>query len=335
VSLPSRSAILASAFRVPETAVTNDDLATVMDTSDEWIQQRSGIRERHYVDNDQGASELAAIAARQAVEQAGLTLADIDLVICATLSPDVDFPGNSSLLCDRLGLVGVPAFDIRNQCSGFLYLLAIADQYIRTGGARHVLIAGTEVHSTGLDYSDRGRGVTVLFGDGAGVAVVGPSPDGERGLLSINLHAEGKHADKLCLEGPSALCKPRFPVDWKITDDYHYPKMNGKYVFRHAVTRMSECIMEVVEAAGCTVGDIDMLLPHQANLRINQMVADILKLDESRTANNIDRYGNTTAATIPILLTETVEAGRIKPGDLVCMASFGAGFTWGAALMRW
>lgn len=335
MSLPTRSAILSTAFRVPDTIMTNDELATVMDTSDEWIQQRSGIRERRYVNNDQGAAGLAEGAAREAVERAGLNLSDIDLVICATLSPDVDFPGNSSLLCAKLGLDNVAAFDIRNQCSGFLYMLSIADQYIRTGGAKHVLIAGTEVHSTGLEFNDRGRAVTVLFGDGAGVAIVGASPDGERGLVSVNLHAEGKYADKLALEGPSALRKPRIPVDWKKSDAYHYPQMNGKYVFKHAVTRMAESITEVVADAGFETSDIDMLVPHQANLRINQMVADILKIEASHTANNIERYGNTTAATIPILLTETVDAGRIHSGDLVCLAAFGAGFTWGAALLRW
>jgi 3-oxoacyl-[acyl-carrier-protein] synthase-3 len=335
VSLPERSNILATAFRVPETAVTNDELAAVMDTSDDWIRKRSGIEQRHYVDNDQGSSALAEEAAREAIAKAGLGLGDIDLVVCATLSSDVDFPGNSSLVCERLGLAGVPAFDVSNQCSGFLYMLAIADQYIRTGGARHVLIIGSEVHSTGLDYTDRGRGVTVLFGDGAGAAVIGPSTDPERGLLAIKLHAEGAYAEKLCLIGPSGRRKPRIPEDWTPADAYHYPVMDGKYVFKHAVTRMAETIVEVLEATGMSAGDIDMLVPHQANLRINQMVASVLEIDESHTANNIQRYGNTTAATIPILLTETVDEGRIKPGDLVCVAAFGAGFTWGAALLRW
>ena len=214
-------------------------------------------------------------------------------------------------------------------------MLAIADQYIRTGGARHVLVIGSEVHSSGLEFTDRSRHVTVLFGDGAGAAVVGPSPSPDRGLLTINLHCEGAFAEKLCLLGPGSIHKPRLAKDWTPADIYGWPQMDGKFVFRHAVTRMTESIEEALAAIGRTREDISMVIPHQANLRINQLVAMGLGLGDDRMANNIDRYGNTTAATIPILLTETWEAGRIREGDLVCLAAFGAGFTWGAALYNW
>ena len=333
--LPQRSHILGAAFEVPRTVVTNDDLSQILDTTDAWIQQRSGIRERHYVDDDQGSAPLAARAALQACAKAGIAVTDIDLILCATLSPDIDFPGNAALVQERLGLAGRPAFDVRNQCSGFLYMLSIADQYIRTGGARHVLVIGSEVHSSGLEFANRSRHVSVLFGDGAGAVVVGPSPSPERGLLTINLHCEGAYAEKLCLLGPGSLHKPRLAKDWTPADIYGWPQMDGKFVFRHAVTRMTESIEEALAAIGRTREDISMMIPHQANLRINQLVAMGLGLGDDRMANNIDRYGNTTAATIPILLTETWEAGRIREGDLVCLAAFGAGFTWGAALYNW
>jgi 3-oxoacyl-[acyl-carrier-protein] synthase-3 len=334
-ALPQRSHILGTGFEVPETVVTNDELSQILDTTDEWIQQRSGIRERHYVDDDKGSAPLAARAARTAIDKAGIRVEDIDLILCGSLSPDVDFPGNAALVQELLGLDGIPAFDVRNQCSGFLYMLAIADQYVRTGGARHVLVIGSEVHSSGLEFQDRSRHVTVLFGDGAGAVVVGPSPSPDRGLLTINLHCEGTYAEKLCLLGPGSIHKPRLSADWTPADIYGWPQMEGKFVFRHAVTRMTESIQEALDAVGKQKEDIAMVIPHQANLRINQLVAMGLGFGDDRMANNIDRYGNTTAATIPILLTETLEAGKIRDGDLVCLAAFGAGFTWGAALYRW
>lgn len=332
---PERSHILGAGFEVPKTVVTNDDLSAILVTSDEWIQQRSGIRERHYVDDSEGSVPLAERAARTAIARAGLEVGDIDLVLCGTLSPDVDFPGNSALLQHRLGLDGRPSFDVRNQCSAFLYMLAIADQYVRTGGARHVLVVGSEVHSSGIEYTERSRHVSALFGDGAGAVVVGPSPSPERGLLTINLHCEGAFAEKLCLLGPGSLHKPRLAPEWTPADIYGWPQMDGRFVFRHAVTRMTEAIEEALAVIGCGKDDISMLLPHQANLRINQLVAMGLGIGDDRMGNNIDRYGNTTAATIPILLAETWEAGRLHEGDLVCLAAFGAGFTWGAALLRW
>jgi 3-oxoacyl-[acyl-carrier-protein] synthase-3 len=317
--------------------VTNDDLAPIVDTSDEWIQQRTGIRERRYADDEAGSVALAEPAVRDALAMAGLAATDIDLIICGSLSPDIDWPGNSSLLHERLGVPAVPAFDLRNQCSAFVYGLAIADQFIRTGGARNVLVVGSEIHSSGLDFEGgRGRDVTVLFGDGAGAAVVGASSEPEQGLLSFTLHADGEHAERLAVIGPACRQKPRLRPDQLPPESaYIYPVMNGRYVFKHAVEGMTAAVREVAEKAGVSVDQISMLLPHQANLRINQLVAMGLNFDDTRMANNIDRYGNTTAATIPILLTETAAAGRLKAGDLVCFVAFGAGFTWGAALYRW
>jgi 3-oxoacyl-[acyl-carrier-protein] synthase-3 len=228
-------------------------------------------------------------------------------------------------------------FDIRNQCSGFLYGLVTADQLIRTGAARHVLLVGSEVHSSGLDFEgSRGRDVTVLFGDGAGAVIVGPGSRTEHGLLRFRLHAEGRYAEKLSLVGPAHRRKPRIDASLVPPESaYIYPVMEGRTVFKHAVERMTEVVTEVVAEAGLQVSDIHMLLPHQANLRINQLVAMGLGISEERMSNNIERYGNTTAATLPILLSETLAAGRIHEGDLICMAAFGAGFTWGAALYRW
>jgi 3-oxoacyl-[acyl-carrier-protein] synthase-3 len=331
------SRVLGWGFQVPDFVVTNDDLSPIVETSDEWIQQRTGIRERRYVCNEEGSVPLAEAAARAAVTMAGLELSDIDLVLCASLSPDIDWPGNVSLLHDRLGILPVSGFDLRNQCSGFVYGLAIADQYVRSGGARHVLVVGSEVHSSGLDFEGaRGRDVTVLFGDGAGAAVVGPGHESGRGLLAFNLHADGRHAERLAVLGPGCRQRPRIREDQLPPESpYVYPVMQGRYVFKYAVEGMAASVKEVAAQAGVAVEEIRMLLPHQANLRINQTVAAALGFDESRVSNNIDRYGNTTAATIPILLTETAAAGRISPGDLVCFVAFGAGFTWGAALYRW
>ena len=337
MSFPRRSAILGQGFEVPSTVVTNDDLAPIVDTSDDWVRKRSGIAQRRYVDNDEGSTGLAVRAVGKALAMAQLSIDDIDALICCSLSPDIDFPGNGSLLHERLAARPMLVFDIRNQCSGFLYAMAVADQFVRAGAARNVIVVGAEVHSSGIDFEGaRGRDVTVLFGDGAGAVVIGPSPDGERGFLSFKLHAEGKYAEKLCTHGPSHRRKPRLDLDLAPPEsDYVFPRMEGRYVFKHAVSRMTEVIREVLEDLGLGPDDIDMLLPHQANLRINQLVAMGLGIGDDRMANNIERYGNTTAATIPILLTETVEQGRIKQDDLVCFAAFGAGFTWASALARW
>ncbi len=328
--------ILGVGHYLPPHVVTNADLTKVMDTTDEWIQQRTGIRQRHFSDGRTGAADMGAEAAREALQRAGIRAEDVDCIIFATLSPDVDMPASACLLQQRLGIGGMPAFDVRNQCSGFIYSLAIADKFIKTGTYNHILIVGSEVHSTGLDLTTRGREVAVIFGDGAGAVVLGAEADARRGILSTHLHAEGKFAEKLWLESPAARARPRLTEEmFSGADPSIFPKMQGRYVFRHAVTRFPEVIREALDANGLTASDLALLIPHQANLRISQMVALGLELPEDKVFNNIDRYGNTTAGSIPIALYEALGSGRIRDGDLVCLAAFGAGFTWASALIRW
>lgn len=331
-----RTHILGIGHAVPENVVTNDDLSKLMDTSDEWVHQRTGIRQRRHIDADCGATELGQKAAEEALEAAGLTIADIDLIVFATLSPDIDWPASAGLLAARLGASSIPAFDVKNQCSGFIYSLASADVLIRAGRARHALVVGGEIHSTGIDLTTRGRDVAVIFGDGSAAVVLGPSPDPDRGVLSTHLHAEGKFAEKLWLEGAASRSRPRISLeDLGGEDPVAFPKMQGRYVFKHAVTRFPEVINEALEANGLSTKDLDLLIPHQANLRINEFVGAALELREDQLVNNIDRYGNTTAASIPLALYEAVKEGRVAEGDLVCLAAFGAGFTWASALVRW
>jgi len=307
-----------------------------MDTSDEWIQQRTGIRQRHFITSDTGAADLGFEASRAALEEAGIRAADLDLILLGTLSGGVDCPGSASFLQRRLGVRGMPVMDVRNQCSGFIYMLAVADKFIRTGGARHVLVVGAEVHSTGLDLSTTGREVAVIFGDGAAAVVLGPETDPRRGILSTHLHSEGKYAEKLMTEVPTSRSRPRVTEDMLSGPGSRlWPRMEGRYVFKHAVSRFPEVIQEALTANGYTTADLDLFIPHQANLRISQMVALGLDLPEEKVFSNIQRYGNTTAASIPLALHEAVQEGRVRPGSLVCLASFGAGFTWGAALVRW
>ncbi len=333
---PVHSRILGLGHHTPERVVSNADLTQLMDTTDEWIRQRTGIGARHFVSRDQGPADLGLLAARDALQEAGVRASDLDLVLLATLSPDIDFPCSASLLQRGLGVRGMPAMDVRNQCSGFLYMLSVADAFIRTGGARYVLVVGAETHSTGLDLSTQGREVGVIFGDGAGAAVLGAEPDGRRGILSTHLHSEGRFAEKLMVEVPTHRQQPRVTPDMLSGPGSRlWPRMEGRYVFKHAVHRFSEVIHEALAANGLTPGDIDLLIPHQANLRISQLVAMGLELPEGKMFNNIERYGNTTAASIPIALHEAVLAGKVRPGALVCLAAFGAGFTWAAALMRW
>jgi 3-oxoacyl-[acyl-carrier-protein] synthase III len=321
---------------VPDHVVTNTDLTRVMDTTEEWIEQRTGIRERRHVDRDTGAADLGAEAALRALDHAGVRAGDVDLVVFATLSPDYDFPASACVLARRLGMRGVPAFDVKNQCSGFLYGLSIADQYVRSEKARRVLVVGGEIHSTGLDLTTRGRDVGVIFGDGAGAAVVAAEPDPERGILATHLHAQGKYAEKLWLEAAASRSQPRLKPEMLAGDHPAiFPRMDGKYVFKHAVTRFPEAVREALASRGFGIEALDLLIPHQANLRISQMVAMALGLDDDRVFNNIERYGNTTAASIPLALTEALEAGRVREGSLVCLAAFGAGFTWASALIRW
>jgi len=330
------SRILGLGHFVPDHVVTNQDLTRLMDTSDEWIRQRTGIEERHFITHDTGPSDLALPAAEEALRAAGVKAAELDLILLATLSPDIDFPASATLLQRRLGVSGMPAMDVRNQCSGFLYMLATADAFIRSGGARYVLAVGAEVHSTGIDLTTHGREVAVIFGDGAGAAVLGPEPDPRRGILSTHLHSEGKYAEKLMVEVPNSRSRPRVTADMLSGPGSRlWPRMEGRYVFKHAVTRFPEVIQEALATNGYTVADLDLLIPHQANLRISQLVAMGLELPEEKVFNNIQRYGNTTAASIPIALHEAQVAGRVRPGSLVCLAAFGAGFTWASALIRW
>ena len=330
------SRILGLGHFVPDHVVTNQDLTRLMDTSDEWIRQRTGIEERHFITHDTGPSDLALPAAEEALRAAGVKAAELDLILLATLSPDIDFPASATLLQRRLGVSGMPAMDVRNQCSGFLYMLATADAFIRSGGARYVLAVGAEVHSTGIDLTTHGREVAVIFGDGAGAAVLGPEPDPRRGILSTHLHSEGKYAEKLMVEVPNSRSRPRVTAEMLSGPGSRlWPRMEGRYVFKHAVTRFPEVIQEALATNGYTVADLDLLIPHQANLRISQLVAMGLELPEEKVFNNIQRYGNTTAASIPIALHEAQLAGRVRPGSLVCLAAFGAGFTWASALMRW
>jgi len=323
---------------VPENVVTNTDLSKLMETNDEWIQERTGIKERRHIKQGDGNSTsiMGVKAATIALERAGLEPVDIDMVVFATLSPDMYFPGGGVQIQDLMGMRTVPALDVRNQCSGFVYAISVADQFVKTGMYKHVLVVGSENHSGGLDMTTRGRSVSVIFGDGAGAAVVSRSEDGEGGILSTHLHSEGKHKDELALQGPSTMHWVPEIIEKNPQDDIpYYPYMNGQFVFKNAVVRFSEVIMEGLQANGFAVEDIDMLIPHQANLRISQFIQRKFKLSDDKVYNNIQKYGNTTAASIPIALTEAWENGKIKKDDLVVLAAFGSGFTWGSVIIRW
>ena len=332
--MAKRAAILGSGHFLPSRVVTNDDLAKMFPTSDEWIQQRTGIKERRFIEESGiGASDLAVPASKMAIEQASRSTKDIDAIVFATLSPDLNFPGSACLLGHKLGLPGIAAIDIRNQCSGFLYSLSVAEAWVKTGAFKNVLVVGAEVHSTGMEFAERGRDVAILFGDGAGAVVVGESPDDERGILSLKLHADGVGARDLWLEIPSSALMPRLTKEM-LDEGRHYPRMNGKQVFRWATEKMPEVAREVLDDAGIGIGDVDLFVPHQANMRINQMVAARLGIPEDKTVHNIQRYGNTTAATIPIGISESWRDGKIQPGTRVLMAAFGAGFTWAGGVVR-
>ena len=333
-----RTRILGTGHYLPERVVTNDELSQLMDTSDEWIRQRTGIEQRRFVDfeNDpMGASDLGARAAQQALDNAGISKDDVDLIVYATLSPDKHFPGDGVLVQAKMDIPpGVPALDIRNQCSGFLYGLSVADAFIRSGTYKNILLIGSEVHSTGLDFSDRGRDVSVIFGDGAAAVVLGATDDDDSGVLSVHLHADGRYADMLQIPYPSSAEMPRATPE-KIEQGFHWPIMEGRQVFKHASMRMPEVVMEALEQNNATPEDIDLLIPHQANLRISEMVQKRLKLKDDQVFNNIQKYGNTTACSIPLALHEAISEGKLKRGDLLCLAAFGAGFTWGSALIRY
>ncbi|GGD43676.1 3-oxoacyl-ACP synthase III family protein [Muriicola marianensis] len=325
-------------FYVPDHVVTNDDLSKLMDTSDAWIQERTGIQERrHVVRGKDTTTSMGVKAAKKAIERAGIDKDEIEFIIFATLSPDYYFPGPGVLVQRDLDIKTVGALDVRNQCSGFVYAVSVADQYIKSGMYKNVLVIGSELHSGGLDFTTRGRGVSVIFGDGAGAAVLTREEDPKKGILSSHLHSEGKHAEELSLLAPGIghrwvtdILKDNDP-----DDESYYPYMNGQFVFKNAVVRFSEVIMEGLEKNDLKVEDIDMLIPHQANLRISQFIQHKFRLPDDKVYNNIMKYGNTTAASIPIALTEAWEEGKIKEGDLVVLAAFGSGFTWGSVIIRW
>lgn len=332
------SKITGLGYYVPENIVTNDDLSKLMDTNDEWIQERTGIQERRHVALEEDTTSGMGIkAAKVAIERAKIDPQDIDFIVFATLSPDYYFPGPGVTVQNELGLRTVGALDIRNQCSGFIYALSVADQFIKTGMYKNILIIGSEVHSKGLDMTTRGRGVSVIFGDGAGAAILSREEDTTKGILSTHLHSEGEHAEELALIAPGMgkrwvtdILKDNNP-----DDESYFPYMNGQYVFKNAVVRFSEVINEGLQANNLEVSDINMLVPHQANLRISQFIQNKFKLSDNQVFNNIQKYGNTTAASIPIALTEAWEQGKIKEGDVVVLAAFGSGFTWASAIIRW
>ena len=333
------SRIAGLGYFVPENIVTNDDLSKIMDTNDEWIQERTGIQERRHIIKGSGetTTTMGIKAAKIAIERSGVAKEDIDFIVFATISPDYYFPGPGVTLQKELGLKTVGALDIRNQCSGFVYALSIADQYIKTGMYKNILIVGSELQSLGLDMTDRGRSVSVIFGDGAGAAVISREEDTTKGVLSTHLHSEGEHAKELAVLAPGMGGRwvTEILADNDPNDESYFPYMNGQFVFKNAVVRFSEVIHEGLEANNLQVSDIDMLIPHQANLRISQFIQKKFGLSDDQVFNNIQKFGNTTAASIPIALTEAWELGKIKSGDLVVLAAFGSGFTWASAIIRW
>ncbi len=321
---------------VPSRVVTNAELEPMMNTSDAWIQERTGIQERRWFEEGKDTTaNMGANAARKALEMAGVTPDDVQLIVFATLSPDYFFPGSGVLLQRELGMKNnAPALDVRNQCSGFIYALSVADQFIRTGMYDTVLVVGSEIHSSGLDKTPEGRGVSVIFGDGAGAVVLRPSTDEGRGILSTHLHSQGEHAEELIVKEPGSNRADRLQYVLDNPQEL-YPYMNGQNVFKHAVVRFPQVIKEALDQNGLASTDIDMLIPHQANLRITQYVQQKMGLSDDKVFSNIQRYGNTTAASVPIALSEAVQEGKIKRGDLVCLAAFGSGFTWASALIKW
>lgn len=333
-----KSKITGMGMYVPENEITNRDLTALMDTSHEWILERTGIESRRHIKKGDGntTATMGVKASRIAIERSGIDKNDIELILFATLSPDYYFPGSGVIVQKELDIPTCPAMDIRNQCSGFIYALSTADQFIKTGMYKNILIIGSENHSGGLDMTTRGRGVSVIFGDGAGAVVLSRSSSEETGILSTHLHSEGKYAEELSLIGPSTRrWIPEIMAANDAEDTSYYPYMNGQLVFKNAVVRFSEVIMEGLQENQMTPDQIDMLIPHQANLRISQFIQKKFGLTDDQVYNNIMRYGNTTAGSIPIAMTEAWEAGKIKSGDLVVLAAFGSGFTWGSALIRW
>lgn len=347
-----RSKIAGIGKYIPPTVVTNNDLLQYMETTDEWIQERTGIKERHYAHRtEETTTTMGVEAATIAIERAGITPQDIDFIVFATLSPDYYFPGCGVLLQRAMKMKEIGALDIRNQCSGFLYAISVADQFIKTGMYKNILVVGSEKHSFGLDFTTRGRNISVIFGDGAGAVVLQPTEKENQGILSTHLHSDGESAEILAMYNPGTHANHWGTQNYADFDDapianmfmshamidnaQNFPYMDGQAVFKKAVVKFPEVIMEALLANGYQSTDINMLIPHQANLRISQFVQQKLKLGDEQVYNNIQQYGNTTAASVPIALCEAWEKGKIKEGDLVCLAAFGSGFTWASALLKW
>jgi 3-oxoacyl-[acyl-carrier-protein] synthase III len=346
-----RSKIAGIGMYVPSNVVTNNDLTKYMDTNDEWIQERTGIKERRYAHRtEETTTTMGVEAATIAIERAGITPQDIDFIVFATLSPDYYFPGCGVLLQRAMKMKQVGALDVRNQCSGFVYAISVADQFIKTGMYKNILVVGAEKHSFGLDFSTRGRNISVIFGDGAGAVVLQPTTDENRGILSTHLHSDGNDAEILAMYNPGTHANhwkenlasfndteiaDMFMSHAMIDNAENFPNMDGPAVFKTAVVKFPEVIVEALTANGYQPSDLKLLIPHQANLRIAQFVQQKLKLSNDQVYNNIQKYGNTTAASVPIALCEAWEAGRVNEGDLVCLAAFGSGFTWASAILKW
>ncbi|WP_177181171.1 3-oxoacyl-ACP synthase III family protein [Parapedobacter koreensis] len=346
-----QSRIAGVGYYVPKHRYTNHDLTRFMDTSDEWIQERTGIKERRFADRfGETTTTMAIEAAKIAIERAGTTAQDIDFIVFATLSPDYYFPGCGVLLQREMNMREIGALDVRNQCSGFIYALSVADQFVKTGMYKNVLVVGSEKHSFAMDFQTRSRNISVIFGDGAGAVVLQPTSESNKGILSTHLHSDGAEAEQLAMFYPGAHAnkwvkdKPPFPeqelgglflTTEQLESGAALPYMDGQAVFKKAVVKFPEVIKEALAANNLSERDIDLLIPHQANLRISQYVQKLLGLDDSQVFNNIQKYGNTTAASVPIALCEAWEAGKIKDGNLVCLAAFGSGFTWASSLIKW
>lgn len=347
-----RSKIAGIGMYVPENVVSNDDLTRYMDTSDAWIQERTGIRQRRFANRTRETTTTMGIeAAKVAIQRAGTTAQDIDFIVFATLSPDYYFPGCGVLVQRAMKMKEIGALDVRNQCSGFIYALSVADQFIKTGMYKNILVIGSEKHSFGLDMSTRGRNISVIFGDGAGAAVLQPAEKKNQGILSTHLHSDGNNAEMLAMYNPGthanhwsekkladyndAEVADMFMSKTMVEKEQNFPYMDGPAVFKTAVIKFPEVVMEALNQNSLKISDLDLLIPHQANLRISQFVQQHLGLPEGKIYNNIQKYGNTTAASIPIALCEAWEEGKIKDGNLICLAAFGSGFTWASALLRW
>jgi len=329
------SKIVGLGHHVPETVITNEYLSTIMDTNNEWIIERTGIKERRYIDPAKDTvANMAAKATRMALQRAHLTERDIEFIVFATITPDYFFPGSGVLLQRELGLESIGALDIRNACSGFIYALSVADQFIKSGMYKTILVVGAEIQSTAIDMTTRGRNTAVIFADGAGAAILQPSD--KQGILSTHLHSDGRFAEELYVRDPGSSRPREERQPEQILDTTHFKVvMNGSQVFKHAVVRFHEVILEALNANSMKKEDIDLLIPHQANLRISQYIQQKLELPDSKVYNNIMRYGNTTAASIPIALSEAWAEGKVKENNLICLAAFGSGFTWASALIRW